>query len=42
VQGEHIGIYSKNREEWVIADQACSAYSLAIIALYDSLGIDQA
>lgn len=37
-RGEHIGIYSKNREEWVIADQACSAYSLTIIALYDTLG----
>ncbi len=38
MQGEHIGIYSKNREEWMVADQACAAYSLVIVALYDTLG----
>jgi len=38
VRGEHIGIYSKNREEWVVTDQACNSYSLVLVALYDTLG----
>lgn len=33
-----IGIYSVNRPEWVIADQAMQAYSLVNVALYDTLG----
>jgi len=37
-RGEHIGIYSKNREEWVITDQACNCFSFVIVALYDTLG----
>lgn len=35
-----IGLYSKNRWEWVIAEQACNAYSWANVPLYDTLGSD--
>ena len=27
-----------NRPEWVLTDLACHAYSLAVVALYDTLG----
>ena len=33
-------IYSLNRPEWVITDLACHAYSLTVVALYDTLGQD--
>lgn len=33
-----VGVYSVNRPEWVIADQAMQAYSLVNVALYDTLG----
>jgi len=35
-----ITIYSQNRPEWVIADLAAHAYSLTVVALYDTLGQD--
>jgi long-chain acyl-CoA synthetase len=35
-----IGIFSKNRYEWVVADLACVLYGLTIVPLYDTLGID--
>ena len=32
--GKHnIGIYSINRPEWIISEQACNAYSFATVAL---------
>ncbi len=31
--GWHVGLYSVNRPEWVIAEQACNAYSLVTVAL---------
>lgn len=34
----HVGLYSVNREEWVVAEQACNAFSLITVALYDTLG----
>lgn len=37
-KGSHVGIYSKNRPEWVIAEQACYAQSMIPISLYDTLG----
>lgn len=33
-----MGLYSSNRAEWVIAEQACNAYGLVSIPLYDTLG----
>ncbi|KJE90154.1 fatty acyl-CoA synthetase [Capsaspora owczarzaki ATCC 30864] len=33
-----VGIYSINRTEWVLVEQACNAYSLPTVALYDTLG----
>lgn len=33
-----MGIFSKNREEWVTLDVACALYNCAIVPLYDSLG----
>ncbi|XP_071107341.1 long-chain-fatty-acid--CoA ligase 1-like [Haliotis cracherodii] len=33
-----IGIYSINRIEWVVTEQACNAYSMVTVALYDTLG----
>ena len=37
--GHHmVGLYSKNRYEWCIAEQACHAYSLVDVPIYDTLG----
>lgn len=33
-----IGIFAKNRPEWVITETACNAYSFVTIPLYDTLG----
>eukprot|EP01012_Entosiphon_sulcatum_P031550 TRINITY_DN39_c0_g1_i6.p1 TRINITY_DN39_c0_g1~~TRINITY_DN39_c0_g1_i6.p1 ORF type:complete len:693 (-),score=171.64 TRINITY_DN39_c0_g1_i6:680-2758(-) len=33
-----LGIYAKNRVEWVIAEQASNAYGGVIVPLYDTLG----
>ncbi|KAI5478889.1 long-chain acyl-CoA synthetase [Pseudohyphozyma bogoriensis] len=33
-----VGVWSVNRPEWQIASQACSAYSLVLVSLYDTLG----
>lgn len=35
-----ITIYALNRPEWVITDIAAHAYSLTVVALYDTLGED--
>ncbi|XP_071130914.1 long-chain-fatty-acid--CoA ligase 1-like [Mytilus edulis] len=35
-----IGIYSINRAEWVITDQACAMFSMVSVPLYDTLGPD--
>ncbi|XP_064624929.1 long-chain-fatty-acid--CoA ligase 5-like isoform X2 [Lineus longissimus] len=35
-----IGLYSINREEWVVAEQACNRYSMVVVPLYDTLGND--
>lgn len=35
-----LGIYSKNREEWAIADLACMGSSVSIVPTYESLGAD--
>jgi len=36
--GEKVGLYSINRAEWVIAEQACYHYSFITTPLYDTLG----
>eukprot|EP01134_Creolimax_fragrantissima_P002230 CFRG2230T1 len=33
-----IGIMAKNIPEWVISEQACNAFSLILVPLYDTLG----
>lgn len=38
--GDRIGIYSKNREEWVVTEQACYRQNLIVVSLYDTLGED--
>jgi Long-chain acyl-CoA synthetases (AMP-forming) len=35
-----VAVYSKNREEWVELDLACSLYGLTIVPIYDTLGPD--
>jgi long-chain acyl-CoA synthetase len=37
---QHIGIFSRNRPEWVIAEQASYAHNMVVVALYDTLGPD--
>ncbi len=39
-QDTYIGLYSINRAEWVIAEQACNAYSIVTVPLYDTLGLE--
>ncbi|KAI9216570.1 hypothetical protein BC828DRAFT_433798 [Blastocladiella britannica] len=36
----HLGLYSVNRAEWLIAEGACNAYSMVSVSLYDTLGAD--
>jgi long-chain acyl-CoA synthetase len=35
-----MGIYAKNREEWVITDIACMRDSITIVPFFDGLGHD--
>jgi len=35
---DFVGIYSRNKLEWVLTEQACNAYSMVVIPLYDTLG----
>ena len=35
-----VGIYSVNREEWVVTDLACALQSYTTVPLYDTLGLD--
>lgn len=35
-----LGIFSKNRVEWFVTEQAANAYGVTIIPLYDTLGDD--
>jgi len=37
-----LGLYMKNRFEWVVAEQACNAWSKVTCPLYDTLGVDAA
>ncbi|XP_001607778.2 long-chain-fatty-acid--CoA ligase 1 [Nasonia vitripennis] len=35
-----VGLYSQNRPEWILTEQACYTYSLVVVPLYDTLGPD--
>ncbi|NWU55170.1 ACSL1 ligase, partial [Dromas ardeola] len=37
---QYIGIFSQNRPEWVIIEQGCYAFSMVVVPLYDTLGIE--
>jgi len=37
-QADRVGFYAKNSREWVIGSEACNAYSLTSVAIYDTLG----
>ena len=34
-----LGIFSKNREEWLIADIGCALFGITTVPLYETLGI---
>lgn len=36
----NVGIYSQNRPEYFIVEQACYMYSMCIVPLYDTLGVE--
>ncbi|XP_055954870.1 long-chain-fatty-acid--CoA ligase 1 [Patella vulgata] len=38
--GSFIGIYSANRIEWTLAEQACNTFSMVTVPLYDTLGVE--
>jgi long-chain acyl-CoA synthetase len=33
-----IAVYAKNREEWILLDEACSLYNMTVVPIYDTLG----
>jgi long-chain acyl-CoA synthetase len=35
---DRVGIYSKNRPEWIVTALGCQAHSIIIVPLYDTLG----
>eukprot|EP00922_Rhytidocystis_sp_ex-Travisia-forbesii_P038844 GHVS01057868.1.p1 GENE.GHVS01057868.1~~GHVS01057868.1.p1 ORF type:complete len:564 (-),score=43.40 GHVS01057868.1:151-1842(-) len=35
-----LGVFSKNRKEWAMCEQACNAFNLALVPLYDTLGVE--
>jgi long-chain acyl-CoA synthetase len=37
-EGARVGFYARNSAEWIIAAEACNAYNLVNVALYDTLG----
>lgn len=39
-KGSFVGIYSKNRKEWVITEIACNRFGFCLVPLYDTLGPD--
>lgn len=41
-RGWAVGLWSKNRDEWMIVDLACQAYGLCSVSLYETLGPDVA
>ncbi|WVR05579.1 hypothetical protein IAU60_002598 [Kwoniella sp. DSM 27419] len=41
-RGWAVGVWSTNREEWMVVDLACQAYGLVGVSLYETLGPDVA
>jgi len=39
-QASFVGVYSINRPEWFITEQACNSQSMVLVPLYDTLGAD--
>merc|ERR1711871_194665 len=39
-KGGFVGIFGRNREEWVIASEACNAFGMVSVPLYDTLGAE--
>ncbi|XP_044081562.1 long-chain-fatty-acid--CoA ligase 1 isoform X2 [Neovison vison] len=37
---QFIGIFAQNRPEWVMIEQGCFAYSMVVVPLYDTLGME--
>uniref|UniRef100_A0A669E5V2 Arachidonate--CoA ligase n=1 Tax=Oreochromis niloticus TaxID=8128 RepID=A0A669E5V2_ORENI len=37
---QFVGIYAQNRPEWIISELACYTYSMAVVPLYDTLGLE--
>lgn len=38
-KGACVGLFFINRPEWLIVDNACSAYSFISVPVYDTLGM---
>lgn len=38
--GAAVGVFSRNRREWVVADQACARFGLVTVPLYATLGTE--
>ncbi|KAM9394012.1 long-chain-fatty-acid--CoA ligase 1 [Pholidichthys leucotaenia] len=37
---QFVGIYAQNKPEWSISELACYMYSMAVVPLYDTLGLE--
>ncbi|KAG7281283.1 hypothetical protein CRUP_030966 [Coryphaenoides rupestris] len=37
---QFVGIYAQNRPEWTISELACYTYSMAVVPLYETLGVE--
>ncbi|XP_040005724.1 long-chain-fatty-acid--CoA ligase 6 isoform X2 [Xiphias gladius] len=37
---QFIGVFAQNRPEWIISELACYTYSMVLVPLYDTLGLD--
>ena len=35
-----LGIFSKNRYEWLLVDNCCILYGLTVVPLYDTFGME--
>uniref|UniRef100_A0A8C4HJU5 Arachidonate--CoA ligase n=1 Tax=Dicentrarchus labrax TaxID=13489 RepID=A0A8C4HJU5_DICLA len=37
---QFVGIFAQNRPEWIISELACYTYSMALVPLYETLGLE--